>query len=61
MNTKKQWGTLALVSALSVSLAACGGGSSEEVDQNASFSLAISDAPVDGVDKVMLCLAQLNW
>ncbi len=60
MNTKKQWGTLALVSALSVSLAACGGGSSEEVDQNASFSLAISDAPVDGVDKVMLCFGSVE-
>lgn len=60
MNRKQQWKTLALVSALSVNLAACGGGSSEPVEQNASFSLAVSDAPVDGVDKVMLCFGSVE-
>lgn len=60
MNTTKQWGALALVGALSAGLVACGGSSSDEIEQSASFSLAVSDAPVDGVGKVMLCFGSVE-
>lgn len=60
MNTTKHWGALALVGTLSASLVGCGGGSSDEVEQSARFSLAISDAPVDGVEKVMLCFGSVE-
>lgn len=60
MNKTKQLSALAFISAVSTILVACGGGSSESVDQNASFSLAVSDAPVDGVDKVMLCFGSVE-
>lgn len=60
MNIQKQCCAVALLSAMSVVLTACGGGSADEVEQNASFSLAVSDAPVDGVDKVMVCFGSVQ-
>lgn len=61
MNRLKHYGALVLTTALSATLVGCGGGdSSEDTPQNARFSLAVSDAPVDGVDKVMLCFGSVE-
>ncbi|MGP9801114.1 DUF4382 domain-containing protein [Rheinheimera sp. NSM] len=42
-------------------LAACGGGSSGELEpQMASFSLGVSDAPVNGAKAVMVCFSEIE-
>lgn len=62
MNSSKHYAGLALVTVLSATLVACGGSddSAEQTSSNARFSLAVSDAPVDGVEKVMLCFGSVE-
>lgn len=62
MNRSKKYSASVLLTVLSATLVACGGGgdSSAQEPSTARFSLAVSDAPVDGVEKVMLCFGSVE-
>ncbi|WP_261858589.1 DUF4382 domain-containing protein [Photobacterium sanguinicancri] len=49
-----------IVSALGLVLSGCGGNSSSDVSNEGTFSLAFSDAPVDGLSKVCVAFDQIT-
>lgn len=49
-----------IVSALGLALSGCGGDSSSDVSNEGTFSLAFSDAPVDGLSKVCVAFDQIT-